>query len=156
MKKRFLLWMGMMLLLIFGQTSCNNDDNLSAEEATIKEYKAKLIGSWHLVRLMDGWGNATDYTPGEVTFSFAKDGELIIVNTREDQYPFRSQTASYSLITIDFSIYTHEPKTALSLSMYSSLPYIMDFNGDLLYLSPNAFDCEGYTLQRTTAVSSNE
>ncbi|MBE6333050.1 MAG: hypothetical protein E7070_12280 [Bacteroidales bacterium] len=97
----------------------------------------------------------TDYALGDVTFTFSKNGKLNIVNVREDQSPFRSQTANYTLTTVDCSIYDHESRTALTLSVVGSLPYIMDFNGELLYLSPNAYDGGGYTLQKVE-IDANE
>ena len=154
MKKSFFLCMGMMLLSTIGLTSCNNDDDETPVEVSgVEKAQDQLIGSWNLIKEMNGQGIVTLFNPGEVIFTFSKNNELKINGINEEKSPFRFQTSHYLCATIDGSNLNQGVKTGILLDEISSTFYIIDFKDDKLFLYRNneeIIDGEGYTFQRVS------
>ena len=139
MRKSVFLWMSLLLLTLTGLSSCSEDedDNNVA--------KSEIIGTWYLVGASDGWGHHEEYNEGEITITFTKNGEMQIVNTREDQQPFATGTRQYHFTDIEESIYDHEPRPGIS---WGFLPYSYVFRDGKLELDAEAYDAPGYSLKR--------
>ena len=137
MRTKAFLWMSLLLLSLTYLSSCSDDDD--------NVVKSEIIGTWYLVGASDGWGHYNEYNEGEITITFTNDGKMQVVNTREDQQPFATGTRQYHFTDIEVSIYTHEPKPAIS---WGSLPYSYVFRDGKLELDAEAYDAPGYTLKR--------
>lgn len=114
--------------------------------------KEDLIGTWHLLSSMGGWSPRVDYSPGEITVTFTRNGEMKVVNKREGQQPFPTATYKYSFVEIEKSIFTGKPETVLSIDNGSpySVCYSFSFDNEqgVLYLSQEAYDGMGYSLKK--------
>ena len=119
MKKNFLLWMGVVLIMVIGMSSCSSDDGIESFDHNVSEgviSSENIIGTWQLLKYSGGlFGRSVDINPGEITFTFTKDGKVNIINKRREQYPFATCTCNYSFVTNDRSIFTGEKETALSI-----------------------------------------
>ena len=150
MKKIYYLSMSMLLLMLAGLSSCSKDDvrefKDDIQEISNNNNKENFIGSWHVLHHSNGWGRDEDYEAGEVTVTFTKNGEMQVVNNREDQRPFPTGKMTYSFTDIDKSIFTVGPRTCISFGFLSTYSYT--FDKGFLYLSQEAYDGDGYTFQK--------
>ena len=157
MKKKNLFWVGMLLLMLAGASSCNKDDDYNSvlelsDYNNVQEFndnnKENFIGTWHVLHHSSGWGINDDYDSGEVTVTFTKNGEMIVDNKRDDQRPFPTGTLTYTFVDIEQSIFTGEPRTCIYLNFLSVSAYSYTFDKGFLYLSQEAYDGDGYTFQK--------
>ena len=148
MKKNFLLWMFAMLMLVVGMSSCSSDDDdyNYVQEFGDNNNKENFIGTWHLLHYSTGWGIKEDYEAGEVTVTFTKNGEMQVINKRDDQHPFSTGNMAYYFVDIEKSIFTGEPRTCISFGYFFTYSYT--FDKGFLYLSQEAYDGDGYTFQK--------
>ena len=148
MRKNFLLWMGVALMMAIGMSSCSSDDD---DYSYVQEFgdnnnKENIIGTWHLLQYYTGWGIKEDYEAGEVTVTFTKNGDMQVINKRDDQHPFSTGNMAYYFVDIEKSIFTGEPRTCMSFGYIFTYSYT--FDKGFLYLSQEAFDGDGYTFQK--------
>ena len=148
MKKSFLLWMGVVLMMVICMSSCSSDDD---DYSYVQEFgdnnnKENFIGTWHLLHYYTGWGIKEDYEAGEVTVTFTKNGDMQVINKRDDQHPFSTGNMAYYFVDIEKSIFTGEPRTCMSFGYIFTYSYT--FDKGFLYLSQEAFDGDGYTFQK--------
>ena len=148
MRKNFLLWMGVALMMAIGMSSCSSDDD---DYSYVQEFgdnnnKENFIGTWHLLHCYKGWGIKDDYDAGEVTVTFTKNGEMQVINKRDDQRPFSTGNMAYYFVDIEKSIFTGEPRTCMSFGYFFTYSYT--FDKGFLYLSQEAYDGDGYTFQK--------
>lgn len=120
--------------------SSDDEDNNSNE----------LIGIWYLIGYNDGWGHIEDFNEGEIVVTFTKDGEVKIVNKREDQHPLPTSTQTYTLSIIESSIYTHEKRPGISFN--GGLIYSYYFIDGMLHISAEAYDGPSYGLKKATNI----
>ena len=148
MRKNFLLWMGVALMMAIGMSSCSSDDD---DYSYVQEFgdnnnKENFIGTWHLLHYYTGWGIKEDYEAGEVTVTFTKNGDMQVINKRDDQRPFSTGNMAYYFVDIEKSIFTGEPRTCMSFGYFFTYSYT--FDKGFLYLSQEAYDGDGYTFQK--------
>ena len=129
MRKNFLLWMGVALMMAIGMSSCSSDDD---DYSYVQEFgdnnnKENFIGTWHLLHYYTGWGIKEDYEAGEVTVTFTKNGDIQVINKRDDQHPFSTGNMAYYFVDIEKSIFTGEPRACMSFGFCTA------------YLSPYSF-----------------
>ena len=152
MKKNFLLWMGVVLMMVIGMSSCSSDDDdyNYVQEFGDNNNKENFIGTWHLLHYYTGWGIKEDYEAGEVTVTFTKNGEMQVINKRDDQHPFSTGNMAYYFVDIEKSIFTGEPRACMSFGFCTAYlsPYSFTFDKGFLYLSQEAYDGDGYTFQK--------
>jgi hypothetical protein len=147
MKKKTLLWLSVLLLMLAGLNSCSKDDDYNyVQEFDDNNNKENFIGTWHLLHFSNGWGMKEDYKAGEITVTFTKNGEMQVINKRDDQRPFPTGKLVYSFVDIEKSIFTGEPRTCISFGFQSTYSYT--FDKGFLYLSAEAFDGDSYTFQK--------
>lgn len=147
MKKNSLLWTSALLLMLVGLCNCSKDDDYSyVTEFSNNNDKENLIGTWHILQYYSGWGGSEEYEAGEITVTFTKNGEMRVVNKREDQRPFSTGTWTYSFVDIERSISTIESRTCISFGYFFIYSYT--FDKGFLYLSQEAYDGDGYTFQK--------
>ena len=139
MRKSVFLWMSLLLLTLTGLSSCSEDD----DDNNVVE--SGIIGTWYLVGASDGWGHDKEYKEGEITITFTTNGEMQIVNKREDQQPLATGTRQYHFTDIEESIYDHEPRPGIS---WGFLPYSYVLRDGKLELDAEAYDAPGYSLKR--------
>ena len=137
MKKSLILWICAAIMLVVGMSSCSSDDNNRYNE---------LVGTWYLVGYNDGWGGIEEYNEGEITVTFNKNGEVRIVNKREDQRPLPTGIRYYSFMEIGSSIYTHEKSPGITFDGYFIYSYYI--NDNELHISAEAYDGPGYYLRK--------
>ena len=140
MRTKAFLLMSLLLLSLTCLSSCSNDDDDN------NEGKSEIIGTWYLIGASDGWGGYNQYNEGEIIIIFSQNGEMSVINTRDDQRPIATGTHPYYLTDVEKSIYTHEPRQGVN---WGSLTYSLTFENGKLGLNPEAFDAPGYTLKRT-------
>lgn len=149
MKKNYILWISVSLLMLAG---CSSDDETELDDYSyVQEFndensKDNFIGTWHVLHHGNGWGLSEEYEAGEVTVTFTKNGEMQVFNKREDQRPFPTGKLAYSFVDIERSIFTGEPRTCISFGFFFTYSYT--FDKGFLYLSQEAFDGDGYTFQK--------
>ena len=104
MNKSFLLWMGVVLMMVIGMSSCSSDDDdyNYVQEFGDNNNKENFIGTWHLLHYYTGWGIKEDYEAGEVTVTFTKNGEMQVINKRDDQHPFSTGNMAYYFVQLIF------------------------------------------------------
>ena len=111
-----------------------------------------LIGSWHLLSSMGGWSPKVEYSPGDITVTFTRNGEMQVVNKREGQQPLQTTNYKYSFVEIEKSIFTGKPTTVLSIDNGGPSAELYSFSFDneegMLYLSQEAYDGMGYSLKK--------
>ena len=147
MKKKSLLWLSALLLMLAGLSSCSKDDDYNyVLEFDDNNNKENFIGTWHILHYYNGWGIKEDYKAGEVTVTFTKNGEMQVINKKDDQHPFPTSTLTYSFVDIEKSIFTGKPRTCISFG--SIFTYSYTFDKGFLYLSAEAFDGDSYTFQK--------
>ena len=148
MRKNFLLWMGVVLMMVICMSSCSSDDDdyNYVQEFGDNNNKENFIGTWHLLHYYTGWGIKEDYEAGEVTVTFTKNGEMQVINKRDDQHPFSTGNMAYYFVDIEKSIFTGEPRTCISFGYFFTYSYT--FDKGFLYLSQEAYDGDGYTFQK--------
>jgi hypothetical protein len=148
MRKNFLLWMGVVLMMVVGMSSCSSDDDdyNYVQEFGDNNNKENFIGTWHLLHYYTGWGIKEDYEAGEVTVTFTKNGDMQVINKRDDQHPFSTGNMAYYFVDIEKSIFTGEPRTCISFGYFFTYSYT--FDKGFLYLSQEAYDGDGYTFQK--------
>lgn len=136
--------MSLLLLSLTSLSSCSDDydDN--------NVVKSEIIGTWYLVGASDGWGGYKEYDEGEISITFTPNGEMNVINIREDQQPFATGTRQYHFTDIEESIYTHKPRPAIS---WGFLPYSYIFKDEKLELDAEAYDAPGYTLKRKNSLT---
>ena len=139
MRTKTFLWMSLLLFSLACLNNCSEDDD---DNIVVK---SEIIGTWYLVGASDGWGHYKEYNEGEITITFTPNGEMQIVNTREDQQPIATGTRQYHFTDIEESIYNHEPKRGIS---WGFLPYSYVFRDGKLELNAEAYDAPGYALKR--------
>ena len=139
MRKSVFLWMSLLLLTLTGLSSCSEDE----DDNNVVE--SGIIGTWYLVGASDGWGHYKEYKEGEITITFTTNGEMQIVNKREDQQPLATGTRQYHFTDIEESIYNHEPRPGIS---WGFLPFSYVFKDGKLELDAEAYDAPGYSLKR--------
>ena len=145
--KKNLFGLAAVVLMLAGLSSCNKDNDYDyVQEFSNNNDKENLIGTWHILHYYNGWGTNEDYEAGEVTVTFTKNGEMQVVNKRDDQRPFATGKLTYSFIDIERSIFTGEPRTCISFGYFFTYSYT--FDKGFLYLSQEAFDGDGYTFQK--------
>ena len=145
--KYYLLWIGMLLLMLAGLSSCSKDDDYNyVKEFSDNNNKENFIGTWHIPHYSNGWGHKEDYEAGEVTVTFTKNGEMQVINKRDDQHPFSTGNMAYYFVDIEKSIFTGEPRTCISFGYFFTYSYT--FDKGFLYLSQEAYDGDGYTFQK--------
>ena len=145
MKSKVFLWVSMLLLCLTCLSSCSEDE----DDNYADNYKGQsgIVGTWYLIGASDGWGGYKQYNEGEIIIIFSQNGEMSVINTRDDQRPIATGTHPYYLTDVEKSIYTHEPRQGVN---WGSLTYSLTFEDGKLGLNPEAFDAPGYTLKRTT------
>ena len=146
MKKYLYILMSAMLMVMSAGCSSDDDDYSYVQEFSNNNDKENLIGTWHILHYFNGWGMKEDYEAGEVTATFTKNGEMQVVNKREDQRPFATGKFTYSFVDIERSIFTGEPRTCISFGFLFTYSYT--FDKGFLYLSQEAFDGAGYSLRK--------
>ena len=119
----------------------NNDDS----NFTFDNYREDIIGTWQLVCSSGGWTPRVNYEPGEITLTFKGNGEVEVVNKRENSGTFPSGTYDYSFVTIERSIFTGEPETVMLLDLGY---YSFNYEDGLLHLSEQAYDGGGFTIKK--------
>ena len=141
MKSKVFLWVSMLLFSFTCLSSCSEDedDNYADQSA--------IIGTWYLIGASDGWGGYNQYNEGEVIIIFSQNGEMSVINTRDDQLPIATGTRPYYLTDVEKSIYTNEPRQGVN---WGVITYSYIFKDGKLELDAEAFDAPGYTLKRTT------
>ena len=145
--KKFLFRLAAVVLILAGLSSCSKDDDYDyVQEFSNNNDKENLIGTWHILHYSNGWGMKEDYEAGEVTVTFTKNGEMQVVNKREDQRPFATGKWTYSFVDIERSIFTGEPRRCISFGYFFTYSYT--FDKGFLYLSQEAFDGDSYTFQK--------
>ena len=138
MRTKVFLWMSILLLTLTGLSSCSEDE----DDNNVVE--SGIIGTWSLVGASDGWGHYKEYKEGEITITFTTNGEMQIVNKREDQQPFATGTRQYHFTYIEKSIYDHEPKPGIS---WGFLPFSYVLRDGKLELDAEAYDAPRYSLK---------
>ena len=150
MKKSFIFWMGVALMLAVSMSGCSSDDDSVGGFGN--NDKENFIGTWHLLSSMGGWSPKVEYSPGEITVTFTRNGEMKVINNRESQHPFPTATYKYSFVDIENSICSGKPETVLSIDNGAPFANLYSFNFDkeqgMLYLSQEAFDGMGYSLKK--------
>ena len=147
MRKNYNLWMGVVLMMVVGMSSCSSDDDYSyVQEFGDNNNKENFIGTWHLLHYFTGWGIQEDYEAGEVTVTFTKNGDMQVINKRDDQRPISTGKSTYSFVDIERSIFTGESRTCISFGYFFTYSYT--FDKGFLYLSQEAYDGDGYTFQK--------
>lgn len=136
--------MSFLLLAIAGLSGCSDDDYSYVEEFD-DNIQENMIGTWHIVGYYNGWGKKEEYNAGEVIVTFTKDGMVRVINKREDQHPIRTSTFAYFIVDIEKSIFTGKPRTCISFGYFL---YNFTFDKDILYLSMEAYDGDGYALRK--------
>ena len=145
--KYHILWIGMLLLMLTGLSSCSKDNDYDyLKEFSDNNNKENFIGTWHILHYSNGWGTKEDYEAGEVTVTFTKNGEMHVINKRDDQRPFRTSTMTYCFVDVEKSIFTGEPRTCISFGF--PFTYSYTFEKGFLYLSQEAYDGDGYAFQK--------
>ena len=135
------LWVSMLLLSLTCLNSCSEDEDDNYAD------KSEIIGTWYLIGASDGWGGYKQYNEGEVIIIFSQNGEMSVINTRDDQLPIATGTRPYYLTDVEKSIYTNEPRQGVN---WGVITYSYIFKDGKLELDAEAFDAPGYTLKRTT------
>ena len=129
-----------------------NNDDYNYVKTFSGNNQEDLIGTWHLLSSMGGWSPKVDYSPGEKTVTFARNGEMQVVNKKEGQQPFPTTNYTYSFVEIEKSIFTGKPETVLSIDNGGSYAELYRFSFDneqgVLYLSQEAYDGMGYSLKK--------
>lgn len=115
--------MSLLLLTLTGLSSCSEDE----DDNNVVE--SGIIGTWYLVGASDGWGHYKEYKEGEITITFTTNGEMQIVNKREDQQPLATGTRQYHFTDIEKSIYSSKPRHGIS---WGFLTYGYVFKGGIL------------------------
>lgn len=141
MKSKVFLWVSLLLFSFTCLSSCSEDEDDSYAD------KSGIIGTWYLIGASDGWSGYSGYKhfdEGEITITFSQNGEMKVVNTREDQQPLATGTRPYHFTDIESSIYTHEPRQGVN---WGVLTYSYTFKDGKLQLYAEAFDAPGYTLK---------
>jgi hypothetical protein len=138
----------MVVALPFMVAACSSDDD---DYSYVQEFgdnnnKENFIGTWHLLHYYTGWGIKEDYEAGEVTVTFTKNGDMQVINKRDDQRPFSTGNMAYYFVDIEKSIFTGEPRTCISFGYFFTYSYT--FDKGFLYLSQEAYDGDGYTFQK--------
>lgn len=146
MKKFIFIMMSAMLIASSAGCSSDDDDYSYVQEFSNNNDKENLIGTWHILHYFNGWGLKEDYEAGEVTVSFTRNGEMQVINKREDQLPFATGKSTYSFVDIEKSVFTGEPRTCISFGYFYTYSYT--FDKGFLYLSQEAYDGDGYTFQK--------
>ena len=154
MKKSFLLFVGALLMTI-GMSSCSSsssDDYDYVGEFDGNE-KENFIGTWHVVKCWNGWGDNVEFNSGEITVTFTKDGEMIVQNNRGEDYPFNTGEYNYSFKEFDRSIFAEGSITAFVISRGDLIDsyYFYRFDEGMLYLSMEAFDGPTFALKKLRA-----
>ena len=139
MRTKAFLLMSLLLLSLTCLSSCSNDDDDN------NAGKSEIVGTWYLVGASDGWGHYKEYKEGEITITFTINGEMQIVNMKEDQQPLATGTRQYHFTDIEESIYDHEPRPGIS---WGFLPYSYVLRDGKLELDAEAYDAPGYSLKR--------
>lgn len=148
MKQTIIFWICAAVLSVAGLTSCSDsddDDVILVED--YNNYKRAIVGTWYLASHSSGWGGRTDYNEGEILVTFTQNGEVKVVNRREDQRPIPTSTFTYSIKKNDKSIFTGEPSIAICFND-SSFYYSIDFDKGVLYISAEAYDGDGYEFRK--------
>ena len=141
MKSKVFLWVSMLLFSFTCLSSCSEDEDDNYAD------KSEIIGTWYLIGASDGWGGYKQYNEGEVIIIFSQNGEMSVINTRDDQLPIATGTRPYYLTDVEKSIYTNEPRQGVN---WGVITYSYIFKDGKLELDAEAFDAPGYTLKRTT------
>ena len=89
MKSKVFLWVSMLLLCLTCLSSCSEDEDDNYAD------KSEIIGTWYLIGASDGWGGYKQYNEGEIIIIFSQNGEMSVINTREDQRPIATGTRPY-------------------------------------------------------------
>lgn len=139
MKSKVFLWVSLLLFSFTCLSSCSEDEDDSYAD------KSGIIGTWYLIGASDGWGGYKHFDEGEITITFSQNGEMKVVNTREDQQPLATGTRQYHFTDIEESIYNHEPRPGIS---WGFLPFSYVFRDGKLELDAEAYDAPGYSLKR--------
>ena len=138
MKKSNLLFRMLVVLLLFPMMSCSSDD---------VDYRInELVGTWYLVGYNNGWGQIDQFDEGEIIVTFTREGQVIIVNNREDQQPLSTGNHTYALSLVESSIYNHEK--SLGISFDGGLLYSYSFIDGMLHISAEALDGPGYSFKK--------
>ena len=137
MKSKVFLWVSLLLFSFTCLSSCSEDEDDNNAD------KSEIIGTWYLIGASDGWGGYKNYDEGEITITFSQNGEMKVVNTREDQQPLATGTRPYYFTDIESSIYTHESRQGVN---WGVMTYSYTFKDGKLQLDAEAFDAPGYTL----------
>ena len=146
MKKNFLLWIGIMLMMAVGMSSCSSDDEI---EPFGDKSGESIIGTWQLLNYSGGFtGRSVDINSGEITFTFTKDGKVNIINKGEEHFPFPTGSFNYSFVTNDRSIFTGEKETALFIDRGICQYLHFTYCEGILYLSEEMYDGYCYALRK--------
>ena len=142
MKSKVFLWVSLLLCSLTCISSCSEDE----DDNYADNYKGQssIVGTWYLIGTSDGWGGYKQYNEGEIIIIFSQNGEMSVINTRDDQRPIATGTRPYHFTDIESSIYTHEPRQGVN---WGFLTYGYVFKDGILELDAEAYDAPGYTLK---------
>lgn len=153
MKKNYLLWMSVVLMMVVGMSSCSKDDEIESFDDNYSKgviSNESIIGTWQLLNFNGGFsGKSVDVNPGEITFTFTKEGKVYIINKGGEHIPFPTGTFNYSFVTIDRSIFTGEKETALFIDEGRCQYFHFVYSEGILYLSEEMYDGYCYALKKT-------
>jgi len=152
MKKNYLLWMSVVLMMVVGMSSCSKDDEIESFDDNHSEgviSNESIIGTWQLLNYNGGFsGKSVDVNPGEITFTFTKDGMVNIINKGGEHVPFPTGTFNYSFVTNDRSIFTGEKETALFIDGGICQHFHFAYSEGILYLAEEMYDGYCYALKK--------
>ena len=118
MKKQS-IFITLMLLAVTMLAGCND---MGVIDEPVENTKKSMVGVWQLLNYNGGFtGQSVDIEPGDVTITFAEDGEMKVDKQTELQVPFPSGTTTYSFVEIERSIFTGKPRRVFSRGNVSPL-----------------------------------
>ncbi len=147
MKKQS-IFLTLMLLAVTMLAGCNDTGVI---DEPVENTKKSMVGVWQLLNYNGGFtGQSVDIEPGDVTITFAEDGEMKVDKQTELQVPFPSGTTTYSFVEIERSIFTGKPRRVLAIGTPSPwrMYYSYTFQEGMLVLSEEAYDGYSYVLRK--------
>ena len=123
---------------------CSSDDKIESFEDNFSEgviSAESIIGTWQLMNYSGGFsGESVDVNPGEITFTFTKNGKVNVINKGGEHFPFPTGTFNYAFVTNDCSIFTGEKETALFIDGGIRKHFHFTYSEGILYLAEEMFD----------------
>ena len=131
MKKSFLLWMGVALMMAIGMSSCSSDDD---DYSYVQEFgdnnnKENFIGTWHLLHYYTGWGIKEDYEAGRLLLHSPKTEtcKLSIKEMTSILFQRANRRILLSILKNPFLQESQELVCLLAIFLHIAIPLIKDF-----------------------------